>query len=196
MSFNIIKTKNKNLSDCWIELADSQGNKLTYPDVTKEQLEKYQADYELFEAGELKEEPTLKEFEKPVRIKFKSIHAEAFKKAQRMRKMKDQLVAQGIYKNIQKEATELKTNPSAEALEAMTDKLLSVSAEKMVEGVDDGAKMLCENAIDWEGFLDADMNPLEFDVETLFDLLVDPKNLGVYTSILKAVEEQEVFFTA
>lgn len=188
MTFNVINLKHRDDGDMWLQLVDAAGNPAVYHDMTADQREKYESDIARFEAGEIEEKPSLAEFEKPIRIKMRSIHSEAFRKAKMHRKIKDQISAQSIIKQAHKEAE------SGDDVDL--NKLLDDSTEKFCDSVHDGAKMIAENTVDWDGFVDQDGNKLEYSPEYLMRILTDPDNLSTYSAIIKAIEAKEGFFTA
>ena len=158
MSFNVINLKNRDESDVWLQLVGADGEPMVYG-----------------------------KDEKPVRIKMKSPHNEAFKRAVTSRKIKDQIIAQNIVKEAQ---AELK-----DGQEFDLNKFIDSSVDKVVDGIDSGAKMICSLVTAWDGFIDENNKPIEYKPEYLFAALTEPENLATYTAIIKSIETKQGFFT-
>lgn len=183
MSFNISQFKNRDQSDAWLNLVGKDGKPMFYLQMTKAQREKHAEDIEKFLAGE----DVLSEFKKPIRLKMKSVHSEAFRKAKMHRKLKDQILLQGIVSNAQKQLSE--------DGEMDMDKFLDDSTDKLCDGINTGAKMICELTIDWEGFTEGEESA-EYNPDILMAILTDPDYMVTYTNIIKSIDEKEGFFTA
>jgi hypothetical protein len=186
MSFNISQFKNRDQSDVWLNLVGKDGKEMSWLKLPKEKKDELAEEIERFNAGTY-DGDKLDEFKRPIRIKMKSPHGEAFRKAKMHRKVKDQVLLQGVVAQVQKDIKE--------SGEVDLEKILDESTAKVCDSVVSGAKMIAELTVDWEGFTD-DGKDAEFNPEILVAILSDPDNLVTYTSIIKAIDEKVGFFTA
>lgn len=188
MSLNLINLKKRDSKPVWLNLVDKDGKPLLYDVITLEHKKEFEDKLERFKAGKLKREPKLDCERKPVRIKMESPHSEAFRKAKMHRKVKDQITAQGVIKAAEQLALETG--------EFDANKMIDNSIEKICEGIENGAKMIAELTLEWEGFRDPEtLEDVEYSPELFADILSDPDNMATYTHIVKAVDTGEGFFT-
>jgi hypothetical protein len=185
MSFNISQFKNRDLSDVFVNFVGKDGNPMQWLKLTKKQREELKEEIELHQKGEYQGD-ALEKFKRPVRIKMKSPHTQAFNKAKMMRKVKDTMLLQGVAKEAQKE---LKETGELDA-----DALMKLATEKVCETVESGVNMICDLAVGWEGFTDGESDA-EFDVEMLRVILFDVEHIEAYTHIIKCIDEKSGFFT-
>jgi hypothetical protein len=185
MSFNISPFKNRDLSEVFVNFVGKDGKPLQWLKMSKKQREELKEEIELYQKGEY-EGDALDKFKRPVRIKMKSPHTQAFNKAKLKRKVKDSMLVQGVAKEALKELEEGKEIDVAEFVNNAT--------QKICDTVQNGVAMICELAVGWEGFTDGESDA-EFDVEMLRAILSDPDHIEAYTHIIKCIDEKSGFFT-
>lgn len=184
--FNVSQFKNRNLEDVWISLVGADGKPMFYlGDMPKKTAESLKEEIEQFNAGTY-DGDALDKYKKPIRLKLKSPHSQAFNKARLARKVKDSMLIQGAAKEVQKSIED------GDALDA--DSLMDMATSKVCETITSGVSMICELATDWEGFTDGEALA-EFDVEILRAILLNPDNLETYTDIIKKIDGKTDFFT-
>lgn len=184
--FNISQFKNRNQSDVWINLVGQDGKSaLWLKGMTKEQAKALKSEIEQFHAGTY-EGNALDEFKSPIRLKIKSPHSQAFNKARMVRKVKDSMLIQGMAKDVKSSID------SGEELDP--EALVNLATSKVCDTVTSGIAMICELAVDWDGFNDG-TSPVEFDVEILQAFLMEPDNINTYTDIIKKIDGKTDFFT-
>lgn len=184
MSFNINKYKNKDAQDAYIDVLTQKGAPSFYlavPGDKKESLEKEIAKFN--KTGVIAK--SLEEYKKPIRLKFKSPHSNAFNDAVRIRAYRNQMLAKGV-------------DAARAALESNTIDALAgcdKAARAINDGIKSGAMTICELCIDWEGFTDDEGNLVDYDPDILLAVLLEPANTYLYTQLIKAIEEKKGFFT-
>ncbi|CAL9958975.1 hypothetical protein VPHK71_0042 [Vibrio phage K71] len=160
MSFNVINLKHREAQDMWLHIKDADGE-LMYADDKKK---------------------------KPVRVKFKSIHGEVFRKAflkMNVRLSRLKSGKQAEYEKLSQDKHEI----TPEEIEADVMKVF-MDAEYLA------IDFITEMAIDWEGFIDEHDKPLEFEPEYLHFVVSKIENYHVLNQIREAFKNSETFILA
>lgn len=160
MAFNVINLKHRDVEEAWLHIKDADGE-LMYADDKKK---------------------------KPVRIKFKSIHSDAFRKA--FFKMNIHLA--NLKNGKKKEYEKL----ASEQAEVSREQVISDITEAFLGAEDLAIDMVTELAVDWEGFFDVDNKPLEFNPDYLRFVVSQPENYHVLKQIRDSFNDAEVFMEA
>lgn len=153
---NVVNLKHRDTTENWLHIKDAEGNLMFADDKKK----------------------------KPVRIKFKSAHSEAFRKAFFKMSVKLARLKDGN-KKFQDGETEI---TSDELVDSITDAFLS--AEELA------IDMITELSMDWEGFIDENGNKLDFKPEYLRFVISQVENYHVLQQIRDAFKGQEDFMKA
>lgn len=186
MKFDISRFKNRNLDDVWVDLVGADGKPMFYlGDIPKKTAESLKEEIEQFNAGTY-DGDALDKYKKPIRLKLKSPHSQAFNKARLARKVKDSMLIQGAAKEVQQSID------AGDSLDSQA--LIDMATGKVCDTITSGVSMICELATDWEGFTDGDQLA-KFDVEILQAILSNPDNLETYTDIIKKIDGKLDFFT-
>ena len=160
MAFNVINMKHREAPDVWLHIKD-ENNELMYADDKKK---------------------------KPVRIKFKSIHGDVFRKAF----LKMQVRLSRLKEGKQKEYEEL----AKEQVELEPEKLEQDIMNVFMQSEDLAIDFITEMAIGWEGFFDENGKPLEFEPDLLKIAVGDIKNYHLKNQIREAFKDAEAFTIA
>lgn len=160
MAFNVINMKHREAPDVWLHIKDENGE-LMYADDKKK---------------------------KPVRIKFKSIHGDVFRKAF----LKMQVRLSRLKEGKQKEYEEL----AKENAEVDLDKVEQDIMTAFMQAEDLAIDLITETAIDWEGFVDQDGNELEFEPGLLGYVVSQIENYHLKNQIRDAFQDAEAFTIA
>ncbi|AOQ26712.1 hypothetical protein [Vibrio phage 2E1] len=160
MSFNVINLKHREAPDMWLHIKDADGE-LMYADDKKK---------------------------KPVRVKFKSIHGEVYRKSSlkmnaRLSRLKNG--KQKEYEELSKDKSEI----TPEEIEADVIKVFMDAEDLAID-------FITEMSIDWEGFIDENNKPLEFNPEYLKFVVSKIENYHVLNQIREAFRESEAFTLA
>lgn len=160
MAFNVINMKHREAPDLWLHIKDENGE-LMYADDKKK---------------------------KPVRIKFKSIHGDVFRKAF----LKMQVRLSRLKEGKQKEYEEL----AKENAEVDLDKVEQDIMTAFMQAEDLAIDFITEMAIDWEGFVDQDGNELAFEPDVLHYAVSQIENYHLKNQIRDAFKDAEAFTIA
>lgn len=160
MAFNVINMKHREAPDVWLHIKDSN-EELMYADEKKK---------------------------KPVRIKFKSIHGDVFRKAF----MKMNVRLSRLKEGKQKEYEELANGESELTLEQVETEVMNA----FMQAEDLAIDFIVEVAIDWEGFVDENGEHLDFNVEYLRFVISQVENYHVLHQIREAFNDAEDFTIA
>lgn len=157
MSFNVVNLKNREAKDAWYHVKNSDDELMYADDKNK----------------------------KPVRIKFKSIHGDTFRKSflkmnVRLSRLKDG--KQKEYEELAKEKAEL----DAERVES---DVMSV----FMQAEDLAIDFITEMAVDWQGFTDENGDELEFKPEYLHFAVSQIENYHLFTQLRDAFKDAEAF---
>ena len=158
--FNVVNLKHRDTTENWIHIKDADGNLMFADDEKK----------------------------KPVRIKFKSVHGDAFRKAffkmnVKLARLKDGKKKQ--YEELSENGAELSPD---DVIDGITDAFLD--AEELA------IDMITELAVDWDGFIDESGKPLGFKPEYLRFVISQIENYHVLQQIRDAFKGQEDFMKA
>lgn len=160
MAFNVINMKHREAPDVWLHIKD-ENNEPMYADDKKK---------------------------KPVRIKFKSIHGDVFRKAF----LKMQVRLSRLKEGKQKEYEELAKEQDELEPEKLEQDIMNVFMQSEDLAID----FITEMAIDWEGFFDENGKPLEFEPDLLKIAVGDIKNYHLKNQIRDAFKDAEAFTIA
>lgn len=171
MAFNVINLKHRDVEEAWLHIKDADGE-LMYADEKKK---------------------------KPVRIKFKSIHSDAFRKA--FFKMNIHLA--NLKNGKKKEYEKL----ASEQAEVSREQVISDITEAFLGAEDLAIDMVTELAVDWEGFVSVTktkgengeeevLEPLEFNPDHIRFVVSQPENYHVLKQIRDSFNDAEVFMEA
>ena len=160
MSFNVVNLKHREINESWLHVKDANGD-LMYADTKKK---------------------------KPVRIKFKSIHSDAFRKAffkmnVRLAQLKDGKKKE--YESLAKEKAEI-----------TQEQIVSDLTSAFLDAEDLAIDMIVELAVDWDGFVDENNKPLEFSPEYLRFVISQVENYHVFKQIRDSFNDAEAFMEA
>lgn len=160
MSFNIVNLKHREINESWLHVKDANGDLMHADDKKK----------------------------KPVRIKFKSVHSDAFRKAffkmnVRLAQLKDGKQKQ--YEELAKEKAEISH-----------DEVVADITKAFLDAEDLAIDMITDLSIDWDGFIDQDGNALEFKPEYLRFVISQVENYHVLQQIRDAFKNAEDFMEA
>ena len=160
MAFNVINMKHREAPDLWLHIKD-ENDELMYADDKKK---------------------------KPVRIKFKSIHGDVFRKAY----LKMQVRLSRLKTGKQKEYEELAEQKAELDVEKVEQDIMAMFMQSEDLAID----FITEMAIDWEGFVDENGNELEFSPEILSYAVSQVENYHLKTQIRDAFNDAEAFTIA
>ena len=160
MAFNVVNMKHREAPDLWLHIKDADGNDMYADDKNK----------------------------KPVRIKFKSIHGDVFRKAF----MKMNVRLSRLKEGKQKEYEELAKGESELTLEQVETEVMNA----FMQAEDLAIDFIVEMAIDWEGFFNENNEPLEFNVEYLRFVISQVENYHVLHQVREAFKDKEAFTIA
>lgn len=160
MTFNVINMKHREAPDVWLHIKD-ENNELMYADDKKK---------------------------KPVRIKFKSIHGDVFRKAY----LKMQVRVSRLKEGKQKEYEELAKENAELTPEQLESEVMSAFMQAEGFTID----FITEMAVEWEGFFDENDKPLEFKPEYLHWLVSQIENYHVLHQIRDSFSDEEAFTLA
>lgn len=160
MAFNVVNLKHREAKEMWLHVKDSDGEPMYADDKKK----------------------------KPVRIKFKSIHSEVFRRQYLIMSAKLSRITKGKeeeYKALAESGDELDK-----------EKVQSDVLEMFVRADDEAINFIVEMAIDWEGFVDENNKSLAFEPESLQFLLLQIDNYHVLKQIRESFKNSEDFILA
>lgn len=160
MAFNVINMKHREAPDLWLHIKD-ENDELMYADDKKK---------------------------KPVRIKFKSIHGDVFRKAY----LKMQVRLSRLKTGKQKEYEELAEQKAELDVEKVEQDIMAMFMQSEDLAID----FITEMAIDWEGFVDENGKELEFSPEILSYAVSQVENYHLKTQIRDAFNDAEAFTIA
>lgn len=160
MAFNVINMKHREAPDVWLHIKD-ENNEPMYADDKKK---------------------------KPVRIKFKSIHGDVFRKAF----LKMQVRLSRLKEGKQKEYEEL----AKEKAEIEPEKFEQDIMTAFMQAEDLAVDFITEMAIDWEGFVDENGKELTFEPDILHFAVSQIENYHLKTQIRDAFNDAEAFTIA
>lgn len=160
MAFNVINMKHREAPDLWLHIKNENGE-LMYADDKKK---------------------------KPVRIKFKSIHGDVFRKAF----LKMQVRLSRLKEGKQKEYEELAKENAEVDLDKVEQDIMTAFMQAEELAID----LITETAIDWEGFVDQDGKELEFEPDLLGYVVSQIENHHLKNQIRDAFQDAEAFTIA
>lgn len=160
MSFNVINLKHREAAEVWLHIKDADGE-LMYADEKKK---------------------------KPVRIKFKSIHGEVFRKAFLKMNVRLSRLKEGKKEEYEK--------LSEENAELTPEQIENDVMGAFMQAEDYAIDFITEVAIDWEGFVDENNKPLEFKPEYLHFVISQLENYHLLHQIRDSFSDEEAFTLA